>query len=101
MKPGSFEAPQEAYPQLQVVANLLQIQLMPLAYKLHHPDVDRVDMSNRELRNAVAQEWATQYAGLFREYIEDHPREAINIHDPEALEEFFVRLREELGETVH
>ena len=98
MKPRGFESPVEQYPQLKVVANLLQIQLMPLAYKQRHPELEIVDMSDRELRNVVAQEWIEQYAGLFREYIEDHPREAINIHDPETPAEFLEKLERE---TVH
>lgn len=101
MKPESSENPSEAFPKVgeAMVANMLQIRLMPLAYGVDHGvTVDMRDRSN-PARQDAAQEWAAKYAQAFREYVEDNPREQINIHDDEALLDFFNRMREYA--TVH
>lgn len=100
MKLEQNETPSESFPHAgeAMVANMLQIRLMPLAFKLDHPEID-VSMADRERRNEVAAEWALKYANAFREYIEDNPREPVNIHDEEALIEFLMRVKEYA--TVH
>ena len=101
MKTESLENPSDAFPKVgeKMVANMLQIRLMPLAYGVDHGVA--VDMHDRDnpARAAAAQEWAEKYAQAFREYIDDNPREQINIHDDEAVIEFFKRMREYA--TVH
>jgi hypothetical protein len=92
------ESHSEQLPRLEVVANMLQISLMPLAYRARHPGAE-VNMADRDLRNRVATEWAENYAQSFREYIEDHPRDTIDLGDQEALLEFFTQLAS--GETLH
>lgn len=98
MNQEQFETAKEQFPRLEIVANMLQISLMPLAYRAHHPDTE-VNMADRDLRNKIAQEWTVNYAQSFREYIEDHPRDTIDLSDEGALREFFTRLSP--GETLH
>lgn len=100
MKPESSENPAELYPKVgeAMIANMLQIRLMPLAFKMDHPNTE-VSMADRKKRNEVAAEWAEKYAQAFREYVEDNPREPINIHDESALIEFFMKVKEYT--TVH
>jgi hypothetical protein len=100
MHPESLENQAELFPKVgeAMIANMLQIRLMPLAYQVDHPGTE-VSMADPQKRNEVAAEWATKYAQPFREYIEDNPREPINIHDEAALIEFFMKVKEYT--TVH
>jgi hypothetical protein len=88
------------YPKIgeAMMANLIQIRLMPLAFRVDHGGVE-ISMSDRDTRNKVAREWAQRYASAFREYIEDNPRETLNIHDEDALIEFLMKVKEYM--TVH
>lgn len=56
-------------------------------------------MADKTLRNQMAAEWAHYYAGSFRDYIEDNPRETIDLSDEEALREFLSRITPEA--TMH
>ena len=88
----------EQYPQIgeAMMANLIQLRLMPLAYRLDHGNVP-VQMTDRETRNQVAEAWSAKYGTAFREYIEDNPRETLNIHDEAALIEFLMKIQEYAG----
>jgi hypothetical protein len=94
------EQPNEDFPKISeaMVANMVQLRLMTLAFRFDHGGVE-VDMSNRETRNQVGAEWTEKYAGAFREYIEDHPRETVNLHDEEALMAFLMKIKE--YSTIH
>ncbi len=100
MKPERHEAQSESFPQVGegMFANLLQIQLIPLAYKLDHPNV-KLNMADREKRNEVMSEWSDRYAEAFREYVDDNPKEQIDISNEEALLEFLMKVKEYT--TVH
>jgi hypothetical protein len=95
MNSENLENPAELFPKAgePMMANMLQIRLIPLVYKLDHPNTD-LDMADREKRNEAGFEWEKKYAQAFREYIEDNPREPINIHDEAALMEFFMKVKE-------
>jgi hypothetical protein len=77
---------------------MLQLSLMPLAYKILYPEVE-INMADPEMRNQIAETWKTHFAQTFREYIEDHPRETIDLGDKEALLEFLARFAPDA--TIH
>jgi hypothetical protein len=94
--PKSLERTSELFPKVSegMVANMLQISLIPLAFKARHPEID-VDMSNPEIRHRAAAEWADKDTGicpldseLFREYIKNNPNRTVNLSDEEDLREF-------------
>ena len=93
MKPESSENQLDSFPKISeaMISHMLQIRLMPLAYKIDHPETE-VHMSDKDSRTEVGMEWASKYANAFREYIEDHPRETVNLHDEDGLIEFFIAL---------
>ena len=90
---------QESFPRISegMVANMAQLRLMPLGYQLDKGVL--ADMHDKETRNEVAMWWTSTYAQAFREYIEDNPREMIDLGSEEALIEFFMKLKEYA--TVH
>ncbi|HEY0964841.1 MAG TPA: hypothetical protein VGE31_03520 [Candidatus Paceibacterota bacterium] len=92
------ESYSESLPRLPIIANMLQISLIPLAYRTNHPEAE-INMADKTLRNQMAAEWAHYYAGSFRDYIEDNPRETIDLSDEEALREFLSRITPEA--TMH
>jgi hypothetical protein len=100
MSSESVEKNKDAFPRIgeDMMANLIQIRLMPIAFRIDHEGVD-VNMADRDMRTQVGMEWAEKYAAAFREYIDDYPRETLNIHDDEALIEFLMKIKEYT--TVH
>jgi hypothetical protein len=92
----------ESFPKISegMTANMLQIQLMPLAYGLLH-STEPANMKDPEVRKVVTAEWVEYFAQPFREYIEDHPRETIDIGNTEAVKEFFAHFLEASGVTIH
>lgn len=99
--PNTTPSPESAgLPELETVANELQVLLMPLAYQEEHP-LEAIDMSDQRMRREIAEAWITQYAPLFREYLEDpsHTHETIDMDNPAALKEFLSKLK--TGATLH
>ena len=91
--------PQEALSDLETVANKLQLLLMPLAYQEHHPGIT-LDLTNSILRQEMASEWVDHHAEAFRDYIETHPHETIDLGDSEALSAFLENLSPD-SSTLH
>ncbi len=105
MKPEIFRsvssAEQPPLPELEAVANKLQLLLMPLAYQEEHPEIHAVDPTDPETKKNMVTEWLTHYAKEFRDYLEDkkHAHETIDLNDPSALHDFLSKLKRE-SETL-
>jgi hypothetical protein len=96
IRPASNEALIVDFPKVSegMVANMLQISLIPLAFKARHPEIE-VDMSNPEIRHRAAAEWADKEAGiypldaeLFRAYIKKNPNRTIDLSNEEEISGF-------------
>lgn len=98
MKQEAFKAEEAIPANLEAIANELQIALMPIAYGEQHPS-ETIDMSDGSIRNTVAQEWMQAHAAAFREYIDEHPQEVVDLRNEHSLLEFFAKLKE--TETLH
>ena len=95
----SHESAVDTFPRISevMIGNMLQIRLMPLAYQARHPEVE-MNISDKELRNVMAQEWAESYAQAFRDHIEDNPRDTIDLGNEDALLELLGKIKQY---TVH
>lgn len=94
------ETPANSFPRIgeKMFANMIQIRLGQIAYEVTHGEVP--DMKNHEVKNAVLMEWADKYAASFREYLNNHPQETLDINDEESLFRLFEKLTPE-QETAH
>ena len=71
-------------------SNMIQIRLAQVSYEVRHGE--KPDMSNSGIRNIVGMEWATLFAGSFGRYIANHPQEAFDIADEDALFRLYEKL---------
>ncbi|MBP9842854.1 MAG: hypothetical protein KBC62_02505, partial [Candidatus Pacebacteria bacterium] len=67
----------------KMFSNMVQIRLAQVSYEVLHGE--KPDMSKPEVRNVVGMEWAALYAGSFGRYLKNHPQEAFDISDEDAL----------------
>lgn len=67
----------------KMFSNMIQIRLAQVSYEVRHGE--KPDMSNSGIRNIVGMEWAALYAGSFGRYVLNHPQEAFDVADEDAL----------------
>jgi hypothetical protein len=89
------EASVESLPKIGdgMVGNLLQLSLMPVAYARRH-ETEHSDLTQAELRRSAANEWILADAAIFRQYVEAHQDETIDLGNPDAIEAFLDRMWE-------
>lgn len=86
--PESTENITEDFPRVSegMVANMVQISLMPLAFKARHPEIS-VDMKDPNFaeKGKVIEEWMEQDAKLFRAFISANPDRTIDLSSEDDL----------------